>query len=561
MCRASARGALALLVTIILMPSLAAGGRDTSTAKTPFSLQFSAATYSVVENGGSVTVAVTRTGGSEGEVTVQYAIGADTATAGADYTATSATLIFASGDPSDKTFTLNINDDDLVEGDETVNLTLKNPTGTAILGSPSTAALTITDDDLGDVTEDGFVDLLDLKLVVTNFGSPPFDDPRADANGDGVVDVFDLALVAHDLGRLAPRPLRPMRVKRTFPNLTFQRLTNLVQPDDGHDHIFVTEQAGRIRVFPNDQQTTEAAIFMDISDRVSEASNEEGLLGLAFDPGYRDNGYFYVYYSAANPRRSVLSRFSVSQDDPNSADPNSESIIMEIPQPFPNHNGGQLAFGLDGYLYIGLGDGGAGGDPRGNGQNVGTLLASILRIDVSGGKSSRVPPDNPFVGVEGARKEIWAYGLRNPWRFSFDEHTGLLWVADVGQSRWEEIDIVKVGLNYGWNIMEGPHCFSTSTNCDKTGLELPLWEYDHSDGCSITGGYVYRGRGTPSLLGAYVYGDYCSGKIWGLRYDGNIVTEQMLLIDSEVLITSFGQDLARNLYILSRSEGIYYLAP
>ncbi|MFQ5933317.1 MAG: PQQ-dependent sugar dehydrogenase, partial [Dehalococcoidia bacterium] len=226
------------------------------------------------------------------------------------------------------------------------------------------------------------------------------------------------------------------------------RLTNLLQPDNGHDHIFVTEQLGRIRVFPNDQQATEATIFLDIGDRVSEINNEEGLLGLAFDPDYRDNGYFYVYYSAASPRRSVISRFSVSQYNPNVANSNSEFIIMEIPQPFGNHNGGQLAFGPDGYLYIALGDGGAGGDPQRNGQNTATLLGTILRIDVAGmtdERSYRIPPDNPFVGIAGAREEIWAYGLRNPWRFSFDEETGLLWTGDVGQERWEEVDRIEVG--------------------------------------------------------------------------------------------------------------------
>ena len=355
-----------------------------------------------------------------------------------------------------------------------------------------------------------------------------------------------------------------MRVERVFPNLTFQRLTNLVQPDEGHDHIFVTEQAGRIRVFPDDQQATEAGLFLDIRAQVSERGTEEGLLGLAFDPDYKSSGYFYVYYSAASPRRSVVSRFSVSQNNPKLADPQSELIIVEISQPFSNHNGGQLAFGPDGYLYIGLGDGGSGGDPRRNGQNTGTLLGTILRIDVSGvsgNKSYRIPPGNPFVGVAGAREEIWAYGLRNPWRFSFDRETDFLWVADVGQNRWEEIDVVRKGLNYGWNVMEGGHCFSPSTGCDMTGLELPVAEYSHSDGCSVTGGYVYRGPDIPSLLGAYVYGDFCSGKIWGLRYNGESLSEHTLLVDSSLSITSFGQDLAGNLYILSRNAGIYYLVP
>lgn len=414
----------------------------------------------------------------------------------------------------------------------------------------------------GDVNDDGYVDKLDLRIVVANFGIGQFDDPRANVNGDNLVDVLDLAIVARDLGQLAPLPLKAMEVQRAFPNLTFQRLTNLVQPDDGHDHLFLTEQAGRIHVFDNDQQTNSAQIFLDITDRVSDAGNEEGLLGLAFDPNYRSNGYFYVYYSAASPRRSVVSRFSVSQNDPNRADPDSEHVILEISQPFSNHNAGQIVFGPDGLLYIALGDGGSGGDPQGHGQNRNTLLGSLLRIDVSGVDEYTIPEDNPFVAQPGVRPEIWAYGLRNPWRFSFDEHTGFLWLADVGQSRWEEIDVVRKGKNYGWNIMEGRHCFSPTTGCDQTGPELPLWEYSRSSGnCSVTGGYVYRGRGIPELLGAYVYADFCSGNIWGLRYDGVSVTEQALVVQSDLSITSFGQDLAQNLYILSRNQGIYRLIP
>ena len=528
------------------------------------SVQFSAATYSVAENSGSATIIVTRTGDSAGEATVGYATGDGTATAGSDYRATSGNITFADGDTTDQTFTIPIFDDPLVEGNETVNLILGNPIGNATLGSPNTAVLTITDDDLGDVNEDGFVDLLDVLLLVANFGPPPFDERRADVNGDGMVDVLDLAMVARNLGRTAPKPLRTLRVERAFPNLTFEKLTNLVQPDDGQDHIFVTEQLGRIRLFPNDQETTQKGTFLDIRGRVSDQNPEEGLLGLAIDPDYRNNGYFYVYYSASSPRRSVVSRFSVSQNDPNVADPDSELIIMEIPQPYGNHNGGQIAVGPEGYLYIGLGDGGGSGDSDRNGQNRGTFLGSLLRIDVSGtsgGRNYRIPPDNPFVGVSGAREEIWAYGLRNPWRFSFDEETGLLWLADVGQNLWEEVDLIHQGGNYGWKIMEGNHCFSPSSGCDQTGLELPIVEYSHADGCSITGGYVYRGRGLPSLLGAYVYADFCSGKIWGLRYDGQAVTEHMLLVDSNLFITSLGTDLAGNLYLLSRNLGIYRLAP
>ena len=364
--------------------------------------------------------------------------------------------------------------------------------------------------------------------------------------------------------RVEPQPLAAMEVRRSFPNLNFQRLTNLLQPDDGLDRIFVTEQAGRIFVFPNDQDADRAGVFLDIRDRVRTVNNEEGLLGLAFDPRYATNGYLYVYYSANAPRRSVLSRFTVNQDAPDATDSASELVILEIGQPFGNHNGGQIAFGPDGYLYMGVGDGGSRGDPQDNGQDLGSLLGSLLRIDVgtlSIGAGYTVPADNPFVGVEGARGEIWAYGLRNPWRFSFDRETGVLWLADVGQNRWEEIDLVKKGRNYGWNIMEGSHCFLLTAGCDQSGLELPVWEYSLSSGnCSAIGGHVYRGKEFPSLMGAYVYGDFCSGKIWGLRYDVNPVTEEMLLVDSGLSITSFGRDLAGNLYVLSRNAGIYRLA-
>ena len=359
-------------------------------------------------------------------------------------------------------------------------------------------------------------------------------------------------------------PLRPMAVERVFPKLNFRRLTNLVQPDDALNLLFVTEQAGLVRAFVDKHEATGSVVFLDITDRVNEGGNEEGLLGLAFDPNYQSNGYFYVYYSAEGPRRSVLSRFSVSPNNPVLADTDRELIILEVPQPYTNHNGGQLAFGPDSYLYIGLGDGGKGGDPHGNGQNTATLLGSILRIDVSRaseGERYRIPHDNPLVGVAGARAEIWAYGLRNPWRFSFDRETRQLWTADVGQNSWEEVDLIERGLNYGWNVMEGAHCFSPRSGCSTTGLRLPVAEYNRSGGCSVTGGYVYRLHDIPSLTGAYVYGDFCSGKIWGLRHDGESVTEHMLLTESGLNITSFGQDRSGSLYLLSRDSGIYRLVP
>ena len=248
----------------------------------------------------------------------------------------------------------------------------------------------------------------------------------------------------------------------------------------------------------------------------------------------------------------MLSRFSVSQSNPNAADSSSERIFLTIPQPEPNHNGGQMVFGPDDYLYIGLGDGGGGGDPQRHGQNTSTLYGSILRIDVSaidGTGTYSIPPDNPFVGQGGARGEIWAYGLRNPWRITFDRLTGDLWAADVGQDQWEEVDLIKRGRNYGWNVMEGAHCFSPS-NCSQLGLELPVAEYGHGEGCSIAGGYVYRGSRFPSLYGAYVYSDSCSGRIWALRYDGMRVTEDMVIAESGLAIVAFAEDPSGELYML-----------
>ena len=357
-------------------------------------------------------------------------------------------------------------------------------------------------------------------------------------------------------------PLPRLEVERAFPNLEFRRLTNLVHPDDGRGLLFVTEQAGVVRTFPNRQDARAAGVFLDIRERVSDANNEEGLLGLAFDPDYADNGRFYVYYSAGGPRRSVVSRFTAGAGGPLRADPASELVIMEIAQPFGNHNGGQIAFGPDGYLYVALGDGGSAGDPLGSGQDPGTLLGSVLRIDVSESTPEepyRVPGDNPFVGEPGARWEIWAYGLRNPWRLSFDG-SGRLWAADVGQNAWEEIDVIEAGANYGWSCMEGLHRFRWEAGCGSAALTPPVWEYPRSGGsCSVTGGYVYGGSRIPALAGVYVYGDFCSGRIWGLRLDGDSVVDHALLVESGLLITSFGRDVEGSLYVLSRNEGIYRL--
>mgnify|MGYP001345581247 CR=1 FL=1 len=269
------------------------------------------------------------------------------------------------------------------------------------------------------------------------------------------------------------------------------------------------------------------------------------MLGLAFHPDFDENGYFYVNYTDYGPKRNVIARYSVSSANLNQADLASSLIILEVNQPYTNHNGGQMGFGADGYLYVSFGDGGSSGDPQGNGQNLQTLLGTIIRIDVnnaSNGQNYSIPFDNPFVLNTNARDEIYAYGLRNMWRFSWDQSTGLLWGADVGQYNWEEIDIIYPGLNYGWNKMEGNHCYPAGTSCNSEGFEPPIFEYPlYVDGvCSVTGGYVYRGIKILSLYGKYIYGDWCTGDIWALTYsdDGNHVNEHLIL--TGINIASFG---------------------
>ena len=363
----------------------------------------------------------------------------------------------------------------------------------------------------------------------------------------------------------APAGTPPPERLRLEPALTAQQFkspTNLVQAQDGRG--LATEQAGRIRMFnglgPDSDGVSE---FLDITDRVNSRGSEEGLLGIALDPA--NQRHLYLYYSAANPLRSVVSRFSVLPDG-SAANPDSELVILEVAQPYANHNGGQLAFGPDGYLYVGLGDGGAAGDPQGNGQNTATLLGSILRIDVSQATPQQryaIPPDNPFASRPEAdgRPEIWAYGLRNPWRFSFDRDTGALWAGDVGQNRWEEIDLIERGGNYGWNALEGNHCFGTRGGCDRDGMTPPIWEYSlDGEPCSVIGGYVYRGAAIPWLRGAYVYGDFCSGKVFGLRYADGAVLEHRQLADTNLRIMSFAEDNDGELYLLSQKDGIYRLS-
>jgi glucose/arabinose dehydrogenase len=349
--------------------------------------------------------------------------------------------------------------------------------------------------------------------------------------------------------------------KEAFPNLTFEQPVDIQSPNDGTNRLFVLSQPGIIYAFNNDPETKNREVFLDIRGKVL-FGGEQGLLGLAFHPNYRDNGYFYLDYTTSNPRRTVISRFKVSANDPSKADPQSEEILLEVEQPYANHNGGQISFGPDGYLYISLGDGGSGGDPLNAGQDLTMLLGSLLRIDVDNtadGRNYAIPNDNPFRdNNEGFKEEIYAYGLRNVWRFSFDEQNRL-WAADVGQNQWEEINLIEKGENYGWRIMEGNHCFNPPANCDTTGLVLPIWEYGHDDqgGYSITGGFVYNGRSAPGLKGKYIYADYVVGKIWTLEYKNGIVTNS-LLTKTNYLISTFGVDENDELYFADHNSGKLY---
>ncbi len=326
----------------------------------------------------------------------------------------------------------------------------------------------------------------------------------------------------------------------------------LAHAGDGSGRLFLVEKVGTIRVLKDGALLPDP--FLDIRDRTKTTGNEQGLLGLAFDPDYATNGRFYVNYIDLNGN-TVVARYGVSSDNPDRADPASEVAILHVDQPYPNHNGGDLVFGPDGYLYLGLGDGGSAGDPQGNGQRLDTLLGKILRIDVRG-DAYAIPPDNPFAGRQDARPEIWAYGLRNPWRFSFDRSTGDLYIGDVGQDAYEEIDFQPAGSpggqNYGWNIMEGLHPYQGG---DTNGMILPVAEYPHTSGnCSVTGGYVYRGGKISALQGTYVFGDYCTGMSWVLRRfpDGWRSAEWFGM---KISISSFGEDEAGELYVLDYKSG------
>ena len=335
-------------------------------------------------------------------------------------------------------------------------------------------------------------------------------------------------------------------------------------PKDGSNRLFICEQTGKIKIVKDGVVLKKP--FLNVGSKLDGANkvySEKGLLGIAFHPKYKSNGKFYIYYSASEKdkafdHKSMLVEYKVSAD-PDIADPQPQKIILELKQPENNHNGGQLAFGPDGFLYIGLGDGGGAGDKhgeKGNGQDLNTLLGKILRIDVDAKGPYAIPAGNPFAGTKDARPEIWAYGLRNPWQFSFDRKSGTLFCADVGQNHWEEIDIIKKGKNYGWRIMEGNHCHEPKSDCPLTNLEIPIAEYDHSVGISVTGGFVYRGTKIPSLQGKYIFGDW-KGKLFYLeeksgKWFFNHLSADGKPNDIKTNINNFGEDESGEIYVLTQ---------
>ena len=350
-----------------------------------------------------------------------------------------------------------------------------------------------------------------------------------------------------------PTPMSGLAVEKVASGL--ESPVHLVSPPSD-PRLFIVEQPGRIRIVERGMLLSEP--FLDLTDRVGYGG-ERGLLSLAFHPRYAENGTFFVNYTDRNGDTQV-ERYRASADS-NRADPASGRLVLRVEQPYANHNGGHILFGPDGMLYIGMGDGGSGGDPHGNGQDPATLLGKLLRIDVSQ-EPYAIPADNPT--QRGMRREIWARGLRNPWRMAFDRETGLLYVAYVGQNHWEEVHVVpgrRPGINYGWNIMEGRHCFRRPI-CDQRGLTLPVLEYGHDEGCSITGGLVYRGTRIPAAIGRYFFSDYCTGFVRSFRYVNGAATElREWRLPRLRDVTSFGEDAEGEMYILTQDGTVRRIVP
>lgn len=355
----------------------------------------------------------------------------------------------------------------------------------------------------------------------------------------------------------SPHGIDPYVIVDAFPNLKFERPVWIGSPGDHSNNLFVMEQGGRVLVFENTRDVEKASVVLDLRKKVHRSHNEEGMLGMAFHPQFKKNRQVFIAYSAGNPRRLVLSRFEASSTRKRIR-ANTEEVILRQRQPFGNHNGGGLAFGPDGFLYVSLGDGGSLGDPEDNAQNLNNWLGTILRIDVSRRRGFNVPQDNPFVDVPHTRPEIWAYGLQNPRRFSFDRMTGDLWAGDVGNVRWQEVDLIKKGGNYGWNLREGKEQHKKGRSL--VNLDEPLLALGGEDARRITGGYVYRGKRLPDLIGAYVYGDTATGTVWALRREGDQVKEN-ILIGRGRGVSSFGEDEQGEIYFTTFDGKVHTLSP
>jgi len=481
----------------------------------------------------SLNFTVTLSKSSNQTVSVNYNSSNGSAQAGSDYTSIAGTLTFNAGETS-KTISILVTGDSDVELSETLTLTLSAAVNASLAKSTATGTI---------LNDDGITSGLPARPSNTTCIAPA-----------------------------TPASGATIALNNAFPNLNFSLPLQMRQAPNNPNRWYVVEKGGTVRYFNNDANATTTTLFANISARVDSGPNEAGLLGMAFDPDFANNGYVYLSYTrtgTTGPLTTYISRFQSPDNGQTLTIPvaNLEQVILTVEQPYGNHNGGNIAFGPDGLLYIGLGDGGSGGDPQGNGQNTSTLLGSLLRVDINvtaqdwtNGIRYYIPPGNPFASNSNCSgsgcAEIYAWGLRNPWRWSFDSATGDLWLGDVGQSAREEIDLIKAGGNYGWNLCEGTANFNG--NCSTPGIHEPVVEYNNANGnCSVTGGYVYRGSNIPGLQGEYIYGDFCSGRIWSFSNGAPPVTPT-LLTDSNLSISSFAQGLDGEVYVLNYGAGTIF---